>query len=792
MAAKQVVKRKGLLKRALVSMGFALYGMSAMADIYQPDKYLSRDLPEENGLSPQTVEINYFRKVVSDVYKSKDPSLENNPGNLTLGQWKQYNGFNHPELKTLQEFYYNAADLGLARDMTCVRQWPTNGNFLDNNLNALVAERGDRAIACYVSNRGNFGGDKYTGVLAYIGGRQPFATVAMEYWPNLKGGGNTVRFFVFGEDPVDPDDGKLVYLANNFKAPHNFGSASAIKLDSGDGHSQPGVCLSCHGGSISNSGVVTGARFLPFDINAMEFPDRWWREFIPDDISDRTVAIDRFDEMNGWIYGADQQAKPAGGADSTISRFLRDTYGAAELEGTVFNPQALEFDGEAIPVGFANDEAMYKNVARPYCQSCHVASTELNGSAFRANGFALNYVCNNAFSNSVMPHAEINERNMLRHAGFVKQHIYDATGTYCNDMETLIDFHKAEVVVDGHYYRENNVDSTTDSYAGPSDLSDANQNGVRDFEENISNYTLQIGYQKKAARLRIEDLDFSHDGINRTATRLKTFGFKYFIEKPESEVKITFLTSRNTTSVHSFTAITPLFTTRKFSVAEGTIPVDTYAVDIELIKSSATARDIVEVDDITFNFENDLLGISRAVDFEDTEDLLDEGINIGQKLRTVSASYLTDSSNACRANRAQLPASELDAWSISGADKVRNDAGHFSLTTSKYVCPGDLIGLNWQLDGAPGKMSHVSFDWRNNRDDATFYLFVYKSDGGIQFTDLSANANEHFDGHLRILVPSDSELGFLYAYRTPTAKQTTDKYDDFGAAIDNVRIVNYP
>lgn len=792
MVAKLLVRSMGFTSKITAVAALVLCGVSAVADIYQPNDYLARDLPEENGLSPQTVEINYFKKVVSDVYQSRDPSLATNPGNLTLGQWKQYNGFNHPELKTLQEFYYNSADLGLARDMTCVRQWRTSGNFSDANLNALVAQRGDRAIACYVSNRGNFGGDKYTGVLAYIGGSQPFATVAMEYWPSLDGAGNTVRFFVFGEDDNDPDNGKLVYLANNFPDPHNFGNATAIKLDSGDGHSQPGICLSCHGGTVSQSGVVTGARFLPFDINAMEFPDRWWREFLPDDINERTVAIDRFDEMNGWIYGADQQAKPSGSsANSTISRFLEDTYGKASLDNVASNPSDLVFDGEAIPSGFANHQAMYKNVARPFCQSCHVASTELSGPLFVNGGFALNYICDASLKSKVMPHAEINERNMLRHADFIRQHIYDATNMVCEDMDTLIDFHHSAVVVEGHHYRENNTDSSIGAYAGPSDLFDSNQNGVRDFDENIAARTLQIEFQKKSAKLRIEELDYSHNGVNRVATRLKTFGFKYFIEKPGSQVKVTFYTNRNTTSVTTISTTTPKFTTRKFSLAAGTIPSDTYAVDVELIKPNATVRDIVEMDDITFNFENDLLANTKVVDFEDTVDPAGEGIVQIAKLRTASASYLKPTSNACRANRAHLPASELDAWLVTGADKVREDSGHFSFATSQYVCPGDLVGFNWELDGTPGKLSHVSFDWRNNRDDATFYLFVFKSDGGIQFTDLQTKANTHHDGHLRILVPSDAVLGFTYAYRTPQDQQTTDAFDDFGAAIDNVKIVQY-
>lgn len=781
----------GKVRNLLPAAALIFYAGHSIADIYQPDQYLARDLPEERGVAPEAVEIAYFKRVVSDVYKTKDASLASNPGNLTLGKWKEYNGFNHPELKTLQEFYYNSADLGLARDMTCVRQWKTGGNFSDASLNQLVVQRGDRAIACYVSNRGSFGGDKYSGVLAYIGGRAPFATVAMEYWPNLKGAGNTVRFFVFGEDDTDPDNGKLVYLANNFDASHNFGNATAIKLDGGDGHSQPGICLSCHGGSISNDGVVTGARFLPFDINAMEFPDRWWREFLPDDLSERSEAIGRFDEMNGWIFGADQQAKPSGQPDSTISRFLKDTYGDGALGAVVTNPGGLTFDGDAVPASFVNDQAMYKNVARPFCQSCHIASSELSGSLFRSNQIALNYICDAANSGRVMPHAEVNERNLQRHAGFVRQHILDATGMYCGDLETLVDFYHSATHVQGHNYKEVNVDSTTDTYAGPSDLFDSNQNGIPDFEENISNKTLQIGYQKRSAKVRFEELDFSHNGLNRTGTRLKTFSFKYFIEKPGSEVRLTFHTNRNTSSQQSFTSITPVFTVAKFSVANGTIPADTYAVDVELIKATATSSDIVEMDDIKVNFENDLLSRAQVIDFEAITNLADVGINGVQKLRTTSASYLLASSNACRANRAHLPTSELDSWIVKGADKVREDAGHFSFSTSPYVCPGDLVGFGLQLDGQPGRLSHVSFDWRNNRGDATFYLFVYKSDGGIQFTDLSALANESFDGHLRILVPSDSELGFSYAYRTPRDKQTTSDFDDFGAAIDNIRVVHY-
>ena len=154
--------------------------------------------------------------------------------------------------------YFNLGDLGLGREMHCVK-------------NECTGE-----TACYVKNYGNPDGtpvfNRVDKAFAAVQAKRPFATVAMVERGKMKlGAENKVFFAVYNHqqltDPLDPDSAPL-----GLEAP----------LDSkGFNKSIPGNCLVCHGiGSrYEPSSAVTapfnarvaGAYFLPFDLSAFEF-----------------------------------------------------------------------------------------------------------------------------------------------------------------------------------------------------------------------------------------------------------------------------------------------------------------------------------------------------------------------------------------------------------------------------------------------------------------------------------------------------------------------------------------
>lgn len=133
--------------------------------------------------------------------------------------------------------YYNAADLGIGREMRCQAQ-PDGG------------------VACAVGNYGRFGGSEREALDAAVDARGAFATVAMVYRPPL-GAPNSVQFMVYGA---------------------NGGLVTEAQLDTvGDNVAIPNNCLNCHGTNArydAATNQVTGASFLPFDPEALVFSTR--------------------------------------------------------------------------------------------------------------------------------------------------------------------------------------------------------------------------------------------------------------------------------------------------------------------------------------------------------------------------------------------------------------------------------------------------------------------------------------------------------------------------------------
>lgn len=135
--------------------------------------------------------------------------------------------------------FYNAGDLGIGREMHCRAQ-------------------AGGGLACFVSNYGEFGGDRETALAATIegvlagGSSGAFATVAMVYQPPLSAP-NSVRFIVYDAAGALATQAQLDTFGDNVSIPNN--------------------CLNCHGGARydATQNAVIGARFLPFDPTGFEF-----------------------------------------------------------------------------------------------------------------------------------------------------------------------------------------------------------------------------------------------------------------------------------------------------------------------------------------------------------------------------------------------------------------------------------------------------------------------------------------------------------------------------------------
>ncbi len=380
-----------MLKHTLLLAG-ALLAFNASADFYNPQNtFLTRDLPN-NAYNGTTALNNYLNAIVTQAYAGETPA------SFSLSKWKQLNGFNSGN--TLNAQYFNSGDLGLGRDMNCVAQ------------PQLEATRGTGAMACFVSNYGKIGGGAAHAFAELERATSPtnpskeFATVAMEYHPSAAR--NKVRFFVFDSQS---NGGKLV---TNLK----------IALDNSNGQEQPGLCIACHGGTLTNPNDpnqinITNAHFLPFDTFSFEFASA----------EKRVAARSVLDQMNKLVHKAEKATYAQGSAaNKQIWEYLEGSY-----TPSITNSFATMVD-TFTPAPFNssdNDRNLYHTVTKNYCRSCHMSSDVVLESDAMFN------TC----IDGDMPHAEVNAANLRRHMEYVA---YDmeryASNTNCYKMPHLIDF----------------------------------------------------------------------------------------------------------------------------------------------------------------------------------------------------------------------------------------------------------------------------------------------------------------------------------------------------------------
>jgi CSLREA domain-containing protein len=261
----------------------------------------------------------------------------------TLSAWKTAYGFTGSNDVTA--IYYNAGDLGFGREMHC--------------------RRSGADVACFVANHGyGASGPPQSSVEAAVNNQLNLPTVAMVYRNNLNGLANDVAFYVYD-------------VAGN--------RLNQVALDSEGDKNVPHICLPCHGGAYnSTTNAVTGASFLPFDLPSFRYSTQ----------SGFTAANQEVEirQLNSMVR--DTNPEPL------ITELIDGWYVGS---GGVNNANAV-LDDSFIPDtynGNANDQALYNNVYKPYCRTCHIAQSFTLG-----NPGDLSAASYAVFTGFYMPHTE--------------------------------------------------------------------------------------------------------------------------------------------------------------------------------------------------------------------------------------------------------------------------------------------------------------------------------------------------------------------------------------------------
>lgn len=255
--------------------------------------------------------------------------------------------------------YYNAGDLGFGREMHC---------YEAANLSIT---------ACYVANHGlGAGAPADLAVQDAVNNTRNLPTVAMvfdfaTYQATPPNNANAVRFYVYGTD------GNLL---------------RQVALDSEGDKNVPQLCLACHGGTYdSGTNKVTGANFLPFDLDSFVYSPTPGQTQ-----ADQAAALD---ELNRMAYNTLPDAK--------IQSLIDGWYGGV---GAVYNANSV-YDDSYIPPAYdtnAADRQLYNEVVKPSCRSCHMAQTS---TTLAVPADIDNQAYYPVFESYEMPHAQLTNHN---------------------------------------------------------------------------------------------------------------------------------------------------------------------------------------------------------------------------------------------------------------------------------------------------------------------------------------------------------------------------------------------
>jgi hypothetical protein len=247
--------------------------------------------------------------------------------------------------------YYNRGDLGIGREMHCV-----------------FASGGESA--CYVFNfapknsSGNLVfGDKAGSLKDQFTDKNvPFAAVAMAErgaMPRSPDPGNRMLFAVFVCQKASGESTSAFKTRCASLSEHKL-FLNPVQLDNvGHNNFNPGNCINCHGINSSYNKAtdkVFGAQFLPFDLDAFDFPTN-------DATATRAAQQGAFRELNRGVYFSDFYFLPA---SRTVRAWYNDTW-TGDFDGTKI--------GNLSDWGSTSAKRrLYDKVYGPYCRTCHISA----------------------------------------------------------------------------------------------------------------------------------------------------------------------------------------------------------------------------------------------------------------------------------------------------------------------------------------------------------------------------------------------------------------------------------
>lgn len=633
---------KGLImfKHTLL-LASALLAFNASADFYDPQStFLKRDLP--NGAYDGTTALNnYLNAVVTQAYTGETPASFN------LSKWKQLNGFNSGN--PLHAQYFNSGDLGLGRDMNCVAQ------------PQLEATRGTGAMACYVSNFGKIGGGAAHAFAELERATSPtnpskeFATVAMEYHPNAVR--NKVRFFVFD---TQSNGGKLV---TNLK----------IALDNSNGQEQPGLCIACHGGTLTNPNDanlinITNAHFLPFDSFSFEFASAEKRE----------AARPVLDQMNKLVHRAEKATYGQGSAaNKQIWEYLEGSYTPAITNA---NPTMVDTFTPAPFNSSDNDRNLYHTVTKNYCRSCHMSSDVVLDPSLMVN------TC----IDGDMPHAEVNAANLRRHMEYVAHDMERYSGnTNCYKMPHLIDFQSAlqanSMMFEDVHLGHNNLDLQTLLSGGEI----FTLNGIN--SQTITTVDSITGVNNRRSVLKSKALNSTQGFV---LAKMDDFSRAPKINKVELLTHRTG-SSGNDLTLYARNSAKNIVLTRTVSNGQSTPGTsDSFLKFTENLSSA-------NVNNLSFMMRSNRISYNNGhYQFPGTFEVDDISVSYDAKIPGAIYQDFENSQQVIPFNAARLYERLVDCSPLSGSIaglgnqlKTEGDAGRYSYHTNTKLCKGDDIHI---------------------------------------------------------------------------------------------------
>jgi len=318
------------------------------------------DYLNKGATGSTTDTLNYYRSVGTDP-DGRGPSIWKTLGTLRAFQRRYFQIPRHCQIPQVRLFggvnayYFNAGDLGLGRNMHCLRNGCTD------------------ETACYVHNYGKNSPlkpvfDDFDASRISVRFNTPFATVAMVERGRMANGAlNKVFFAVYnqlpdprtGRHPGDPPLALTAPLDNK-----------ALAGDPGGNAFIPGNCLVCHGSGRRSYVAPTrtqppGAReayFLPFDLRSFRFYGRIEDDDLVIEAS-RQAQEGAFRLLNALVFLTDLNAD--------ARSLIRGWYG-----GTGFPRQT--FNDDFVPPGWDLDDdtrQLYRHVVAPTCRACHINQT---------------------------------------------------------------------------------------------------------------------------------------------------------------------------------------------------------------------------------------------------------------------------------------------------------------------------------------------------------------------------------------------------------------------------------